>query len=386
MEPGAQHREQASAEKARREQEVRDGVNPSGLTPKLTVAAYARDLFGADLTRAKGAKPARGRYAGRRGAVRDATLNDYRRDLERYVLPTLGDRKLAQLAPPDLVRLAAALAAREGDDYLADRTLRRIFAPVGALLAAAVEEGHCTHNIARDIRLPAGRDDLRRFDADDQGDADDPAPGKARALTREQLGDFLLVVDPRWRLFFELLAATGLRVSEAIALRWSDLRLDGSHPVVRVRRAYVEGTYGPPKSRHGRRDVPLGFDLVRDLRERRKGSEWPDDGDLVFPSMAGTPMRQQNLRRRVLEPAREEAAVPWAGFHAFRHTCASMLITEGRNIVQVSRWLGHHSPSFTLNVYAHLMDDGVGEALSLSVAPAHPPTHSVAPPASPSTK
>ncbi len=43
-----------------------------------------------------------------------------------------------------------------------------------------------------------------------------------------------------------------------------------------------------------------------------------------------------------------------------------MLIAEGRNIVQVSRWLGHHSPSFTLDVYAHLMDEGVGDPLELS--------------------
>ena len=42
-----------------------------------------------------------------------------------------------------------------------------------------------------------------------------------------------------------------------------------------------------------------------------------------------------------------------------------MLIAEGRNIVQVSRWLGHHSPSFTLDVDAHLMEDGVGDALEL---------------------
>ena len=40
-----------------------------------------------------------------------------------------------------------------------------------------------------------------------------------------------------------------------------------------------------------------------------------------------------------------------------------MLIAEGRNIVQVSRWLGHHSPSFTLDDYAHLMGDGVGAPL-----------------------
>jgi hypothetical protein len=83
--------------------------------------------------------------------------------------------------------------------------------------------------------------------------------------------------------------------------------------------------------------------------------------------MSGTPMSQGNLRSRVLVPAAQEAGVPWAGFHALRHSCASRLIASGRNIVQVSRWLGHHSPAFTLNTYAHLMDDGVGDALPLPV-------------------
>jgi integrase len=72
-----------------------------------------------------------------------------------------------------------------------------------------------------------------------------------------------------------------------------------------------------------------------------------------------------NLFHRTLKPAAQGAGAAWAGFHAFRHYCASALIADGRNIVQVSRWLGHHSPSFTLDVYAHLMDDGVGAALEL---------------------
>jgi hypothetical protein len=46
----------------------------------------------------------------------------------------------------------------------------------------------------------------------------------------------------------------------------------------------------------------------------------------------------------------------------------SLLIAEGRNIVQVSRLLGHHSPAFTLGVYAHLMDDGTGGPLDLDAA------------------
>jgi integrase len=69
-------------------------------------------------------------------------------------------------------------------------------------------------------------------------------------------------------------------------------------------------------------------------------------------------------------PFAEEAGVPWHGFHGFRHAFASMLIEDGRNVVQISRLLGHHSPAFTLGVYAHLMDDGTGGPVELDLTPA----------------
>src|SRR3954452_2580197 len=69
-------------------------------------------------------------------------------------------------------------------------------------------------------------------------------------------------------------------------------------------------------------------------------------------------------------PARTAAALDWAGLHALRHTCASLLIDEGRSPVQIAAWLGHHSPAFSMAVCGHLMDDGVGEGLHLT-----PPRH-----------
>ena len=50
------------------------------------------------------------------------------------------------------------------------------------------------------------------------------------------------------------------------------------------------------------------------------------------------------------------------GFHTFRHTCASLLFDQGRNVKQVAEWLGHADPSFTLRTYVHLMDARVGDA------------------------
>lgn len=46
-------------------------------------------------------------------------------------------------------------------------------------------------------------------------------------------------------------------------------------------------------------------------------------------------------------------------FHAFRHTCASLLFDDERNIKQVQEWLGHADPGFTLRTYVHLLDAGV---------------------------
>jgi integrase len=187
----------------------------------------------------------------------------------------------------------------------------------------------------------------------------------ARAMTRAQLDKFLDKVDSRWHPFFSLLAATGLRISEAIALLWRDVQLTGSNPQVKVRQRIVKGKLGAPKSRYGRRDIPITPGLARALIDARRVSEWPRETDYVFHTLAGTPLPPSNVFARVLRPAADAADIPWIGFHSFRHTCASMLIADGRDIVQVSRWLGHHDPGFTLRRYAHLMDAGVGGPLEI---------------------
>ena len=83
----------------------------------------------------------------------------------------------------------------------------------------------------------------------------------------------------------------------------------------------------------------------------------------MFCTTTGTVLDPDNLAMRVLAPACKAAGVEWAGFHTFRHTVASRLFAGGRNVVQVQRWLGHHSASFTLDTYVHLLDNDLGEPL-----------------------
>ena len=115
---------------------------------------------------------------------------------------------------------------------------------------------------------------------------------------------------------------------------------------------------GPLKSRYAKRDVPIPSSLADRLHALGTA---PDE--LVFATATGTVLDPDNLATRVLAPACKAAGVEWAGFHTFRHTVASRLFAEGRNVVRVQRWLGHHSASFTLDTYVHLLNNDLGAPL-----------------------
>ena len=77
-------------------------------------------------------------------------------------------------------------------------------------------------------------------------------------MTEQELTRVLAEIarsDPGWSLFFRFLAWSGLRIGEAIELRWRDVDL--GRRIVHVRRRYFAGRIGPPKSRYGKRRLRL---------------------------------------------------------------------------------------------------------------------------------
>jgi integrase len=305
------------------------------------------------------------RYQGRgRRGFRDHTREEYERMREAYPLKFFSARvRLTEITPSKVAEFVAWLCEQtkpaptkespDRRDLLSDKTIRNVMGPLRACLATAVREGLIRSNPSREVDLP------HRPTAEDVEDEE------VKAMSREELTALLGQFPETWRVFFWLLAATGLRISEAIALQWRHLDLDASSPHVKVRRGVVRGRLGPPKSRHARREVPLDHALVLALRDRHEATEWPGDDDLVFPAGNGAYLHVGNTRRRVLKPVRERACLEWVGFHTFRHTCATLLFAEGRNAVQVQRWLGHHSAAFTLARYVHLLDGDLGEPLTV---------------------
>jgi len=183
-------------------------------------------------------------------------------------------------------------------------------------------------------------------------------------FSREQLAAVLSMAPARHRLLLEILAGCGLRISEAIALQRLHFQLDDGPPEVCIRRALVKGHIGPPKTRRGRRDVRLSPRLAAKVRAHLEANPG-ESADLFFTAEGGGPLDSDNLRRRMLKPLVEEVGAPWAGFHTFRHTFASLHLSEGTNLVALSRALGHHSPAFTLSRYTHLLPGEVAAPLDI---------------------
>jgi integrase len=282
-------------------------------------------------------------YRGRTGkGIKARTLKGYERDTRLHTLPYFRGFKLAEIERRDVKRFYAKLDAegRSPDG------IRAIAAPLKAMFADAVEDGAVHVNPTLGVRIMGKPTEVQEA-------------VRERALTRAELARFLAEVDPAWRFFFEFLTQTGLRISEAVGLTVGDV-VFGDRPRIKLRRQLVLGEWGTLKTKAGKRDVPLAPGLSRVLWTRCAGK--PADAPL-FASERGSHLRDENVRNRVLNPARKAAGLMWEGFgfHTFRHTAASLMFESGKNVAQVSRFLGHEDPAFTLKTYIHLMDAGVGD-------------------------
>jgi integrase len=271
---------------------------------------------------------------------------------ERGAVKFFGRMRLEQITTPDIRSYAAELF----DRGLTRTSVLKQLAPVRALLTTAHNDGTIRHNPARGVVIQRAREDN-----DGIGEGEE----EIKALTDAELGRLLGQLPAEWTEFFGFLSQTGLRIGEAIELRYGDI--DGTS--LRVDRRFYKGRVGLPKGRKKRR-VPISTELAQRLWARRKELHGHDD-DLVFTSAQGNRIIPSNLMSRTLKPAAVEAelgewiqgprvrrAESWVGFHSFRHTTATRLFVGQKwNAKQVAKFLGHADAGFTLRTYVHLLPE-----------------------------
>lgn len=187
----------------------------------------------------------------------------------------------------------------------------------------------------------------------------------------------LLIASKDSRLFplLHLALATGMRQMEILGLKWTDL--DWVRQTLKVERQLVRPEVGKvmfvsPKTRAGKRSLPLGSKTIEVLREHSEhqyaeriaaGDRWQEN-NLIFTSNIGSPIHPRNLLRDFKKLLRT-AGLPPIRFHDLRHTAASLMLNNNIPAISVSRRLGHANPSITLNVYGHLLPSTQAEVAEM---------------------
>ena len=158
-----------------------------------------------------------------------------------------------------------------------------------------------------------------------------------------------------------LMIETGLRVGEALALRWQDVQLTRKriyvrNTVVRLANRKQSFVQDSVKSESSRRTIPLTAEAIKILETQyaRRVNEW------VFTNDDGERLSYEALRYQTRK-ACEEAGIEYRGEHVFRHTFATNCYHKGIDVKILSRLLGHADVNITYNLYIHLYGDGFDE-------------------------
>jgi integrase len=289
-----------------------------------------------------------------------STRRQYRQHLTHHISPTLGKVKLAELTAP---RVYAFI-----DDTLqttSRATARKVLTSLGSIVEEAVRRGLAAHNPVRSVKMT-------------KATAEEAAGAEIEMPTKDELRAILAAASGRWRPLIVTAMFTGMRGSELRGLRWTDVDLKSG--VIHVRRRVDHWKdFGPPKSRAGKRDIPLAPMVVTELRRWRLACP-KGDLDLAFPSPAGGVLSHACILKDGFGPLQLAAGVvhhvPHAdgetapkakyGLHALRHAAAALFIEQGFGPKRIQTILGHASIKMTYDVYGYLFaseeDDRAGMA------------------------
>lgn len=263
--------------------------------------------------------------------------------LRTHILPMFGPRALASIEYTTCQAWVNELATRK-----APATVVKAAQIMGKVMKTAVRARRIPYNPMVEVSLPT------------VAESEDVYLTPAQV---ESLADAMTEVGPRYRALVWLGCYGGPRIGELLALRWSDV--DPMRRTVTISRKVVEVTgaglvEGSTKTKAGRRTLTLPHRVLAELEAHR--SAFPSTG-LVFTSPDGAQVRANNLRRRQWADAVAVAGLDGFTFHDMRHTAVSLWVAAGASDLEVAKWAGHRSASFTKSRYAHLFPEH-GEALA----------------------
>jgi integrase len=293
---------------------------------------------------------------GKKLSLAQSTWDGYRRKIDRHILPEIGHLQIRRLRAHHLEALYdRMLHPTDGRRRLAPKTVLEVHLIVRGALDDAVTRGLVNRNVALVAHAPK----LRSI-----------PKVEPQAWNAHQLQAFLQAAAGH-RLFpaFWLLAATGMRRSELLGLRWGDMDFEKAR--VSVNRGLVAVAYELHESRgktpNSRRAIDLDPTTIkvpkawRNWQKAEQEAAGVEFEDWVFTNPDGKPVHPHSISQ-TFERIAARVGVPKVRLHDVRHTHGTLLIKAGVPVKVVSERLGHGNPAFTIDTYQHVLPEMQAEA------------------------
>lgn len=245
------------------------------------------------------------------------TIETYEHSVRKVIVPRIGDLSVVEATADRLQQFLDLVAAENGPGEA-----KKARAVLSGMMGLAARSDAITTNPVRE---------LAPIEAKAKGATAVPLdvlPAVLGALRGDELAQQQDIVD-----LVEFIAGTGVRISEALGVDWTDIDTDAGTATIRK-----------SKTEAGERRITLPAGLVDMLKSRARRT------DAVFP----TPLGKRRDRRNTAgqwQDARERLGIPAYTFHSFRKTVATALDQAGLSARDIAEYLGHENPSLTMNTY-----------------------------------
>lgn len=242
----------------------------------------------------------------------------------KYVMKTI---EKASIAKKEIVKLTAIDIEKFLNGIQASVTRQRVFVYLNECIDALVKNRTIRENVCTLVSKPSKPISKEKY--------------VPELNEMQEFLDRLKIESPTYFLFTKFLAATGLRVGEALALKWSDV--DFENKTLSVSKAYdrVTKTVTSPKTKKSVRTIPLFYDAAEVLKKIKHTSE------PIF-SFIGRTSNVHNF-----SAAAKRCGMNKLTLHSLRHVFATRCLESGVDPKVIQKWLGHTKIDLSMNLYAH---------------------------------
>jgi integrase len=285
-----------------------------------------------------------------------STVDLYEQRLQEHISPVLGKRRIGEITTDDLRRLIDKLTAEK----LAPSTVTSHINIVSRLFRYAIKRKLIPHNPVRDL------------DRDDRPGAQ--RQSEPRYLTADELKALLAKLSETMRPAAATCTYAGLRISEALGLRWRDVDFKAGTITIAGQLGRDGKTWLPvPKTEASAATLPLLPVLKRELvahrvRQAQRNLRWVQPDGLVFTTLRGKPQSRRNMLRAVCTAGDNLAlngdGIEPIGLHDLRHSFVAVAFQQGLSAPEVAKLARHANPRVTLAMYAGLTDEGREKAIA----------------------